>query len=701
MSSKMTGRVPDKGKIYAYRKDRFGGRMIAIINALRLAHRLDADLRVCWPAVDDIGKTFNDPSEFFDPGFITRHLIAQPEWDTDGVQPLRLLDHPDLTTQDIAKMLARGRNLLVDTCYFILPLADETRSAVMAEAIALWRAFPLAPDLRSALTTMAGRLGPDVTAYHVRRGDVLAPDKLWTDKFVPDEYFLQHLASTVSAGGQVMLFSDDAGTVARYKAAFPGIFDPETILPDGEWTVGQRDALAFGQISLCGRVRAPPNSAFSFGAALLGGVDFREVTADLSMRDSDHAGDALLTRLSMVDRAEDVATKGEITQAVPYLLRHLRKKGRLAEAPAVLERLVASGLERTLIPILGLETLLEIGELGSFPASLPIELAMLDDAARAAMLIASGLALRGDATACAHLAATAIWTAPFHHATGVLVSAMSSIGMLDARSFLPFEGLDPRLSVPANTVLDAPCLAAIRSHFPPGPFRLPSHLPLVLDWSPLLRVAAGRVANSATARSFRSNVERLAVLDPQPAIQSLAALVSPPEAAMVRLQQLAHAHPHNLLARHRLSLMASQTGDHAQALELADSLVTAQPDRPAALAWRGLLRLETGDERGAMGDLIAATTAGLAFPGLYLAAATAARRLGQAGPESRALDQAVLQAPFDIRIRLARSAFFIRSGEKDAARAELEIATQINPNHPQLAELRSRPIFRKTRPARP
>jgi len=126
------------------------------------------------------------------------------------------------------------------------------------------------------------------------------------------------------------------------------------------------------------------------------------------------------------------------------------------------------------------------------------------------------------------------------------------------------------------------------------------------------------------------------------------------------------------------------------ALDLARSLVAAFPDQPARLAWQGLLRIETGDPDGGLADLISATKAGLAIPGLCLAIATAAQKQKDTKSAKTALDQAVMLAPFSVKVRLARAAHYLRMRDFDAARADLAVAERNGPDHPRVAVLRQK-----------
>ena len=58
-----------KGRIYAYRRDRLGGRLRSMVNAMRLAEWAEVDLRVLWP-VGRYAQELADPKEFFSTEFV-------------------------------------------------------------------------------------------------------------------------------------------------------------------------------------------------------------------------------------------------------------------------------------------------------------------------------------------------------------------------------------------------------------------------------------------------------------------------------------------------------------------------------------------------------------------------------------------------------------------------------------------------------
>ena len=62
-----------KGRIFAYRRDRLGGRLRSMVNAMRLAEWANSELRVHWP-VGRYAQELANPKEFFSDDFVDEFI---------------------------------------------------------------------------------------------------------------------------------------------------------------------------------------------------------------------------------------------------------------------------------------------------------------------------------------------------------------------------------------------------------------------------------------------------------------------------------------------------------------------------------------------------------------------------------------------------------------------------------------------------
>jgi hypothetical protein len=111
--------------------------------------------------------------------------------------------------------------------------------------------------------------GKTLTAYHIRRGDIIldpiASNKLWPNKFIPQEFYEQHLDVTLrDPNAQVLCFSDTPIEVDRLKENDPDrVQGFKDLLGNREFTTGARDFLELYAMSRCQQIYGPPSSAFS------------------------------------------------------------------------------------------------------------------------------------------------------------------------------------------------------------------------------------------------------------------------------------------------------------------------------------------------------------------------------------------------------------------------------------------------------
>lgn len=290
------GAAPAPGSLIAYRADRLGARLISIVNAIRIAEDHGVAFCVCWPRAGGMSAALNDATELFAPGFVARHFADQHALGARRRAAVSLSRCPD----EALGLLAAGRDVAVEMVRGVAVLPGEEADHVAARVREVFRALPWAPALAGPMA----RLGADLraaTACHIRRGDLIRHvkpmHKPWPNKYVPDELFRPHIAAALAEGRPVVVFSDDAGVVARLAREHPGLRAAADLVPAAGLTPAQRDLLELAAMSLCDRIVAPEGSAFSATAATLAGRPPCDVVASLPPEARDAAHAALLTRL--------------------------------------------------------------------------------------------------------------------------------------------------------------------------------------------------------------------------------------------------------------------------------------------------------------------------------------------------------------------------------------------------------------------
>ena len=69
------------GKIFAFRNDRMGSRLIAILNAIRFAKDFDVDFRIYWLLTEGMSEEIKVPGEVFSESFMAKHFVPKEEFD--------------------------------------------------------------------------------------------------------------------------------------------------------------------------------------------------------------------------------------------------------------------------------------------------------------------------------------------------------------------------------------------------------------------------------------------------------------------------------------------------------------------------------------------------------------------------------------------------------------------------------------------
>jgi hypothetical protein len=654
------------GTILADRTDRLGGRMIAIANAMRLAHLFDRPLRIHWPAVNDIGADLNDPLQLFDAGFAARHILPALPPDLTVTRTGWLSGQPTATARTL---LDTGAIIATDMAFDLFAFADEDPADVAAQVHALWDTFPLAPTLRALRDRLRATLGTDTVAYHLRRGDILHGEETrwapWPDKHRPDEYVDRHLALTLARGLRPLVFTDHPPAAAALCARHPQLIDAATILPSDGLTPAQSDAAAFIALSLCRTVYGARHSAFSLIPTLLGGGTCRDILDDLPADDLRAATAALAARLSAISPAALPGAEGEPIQSAAVLARTGPRTGLAAPARAAIGHLIDAGLEASCLYPLHAELAVITGDPQDTPANPDLQ---RPDLAR--LRVAEALT----SATPAPLAATALWLAPGHLPVLHALSLLYLTGRIDAANFFP---LDPASPLPPRSFdpVAQPHLTAYAARHGLGP-DLPDLDALLVDWSPLLHDIRDRVPARWLALPLSFDTPRARSLR----------LLADPATPVTDMAALAAATPDDPFLQHRLSRIARRAGDLPLARTAAETALNLAPIDAARHAWAGLLALQSGDHVTGRTRIRTAMEGGLMLPGLAVALS---RAPGSEDDQTAPLINALAHAPGDPRLFVPLAEAQIRHGNATAASGTLAALERAAPDHPRLPALRA------------
>lgn len=684
--------APKRGSLITFRNDRLGGRLISLVNMLRLAQTYDLPFQVRWHASDDIAKIFNDPAEFFDPNFVAQHFITAGAWHAlrgDVIRP-STLGTPDIAT--LRSLIDQGRHILIDPSFGHLVLGGENAQTVARQTAETWAHFPLSTALRDEAARITAQMGPNATGYHIRRGDIITTprvmNKPWPHKYIYDEVYEAHITHSLAQGTTPILFSDDADTLSRFTNRFPGLRAAQTLLRKSACTPGQNDLLELLTMAACAKIIAPNASGFSSTAATLGGVQHIDILADLSPAQATAAAEALVARTRHIPSTPPkLREKGHLSQSLGHMVPYLRGLGRHREAAEILQSHIDAGLNIShLYPQLA-EAWLTLGDIDRTRALGTTvhrrEVHYLVDLATTTALCGLADRAAGDTAQMANRMLTAYWNAPQSPLICGLVGALLQSGTLTAHTFLPTTpAAMTTLIRPSMRLMQSPALANNLDLDPTAPL-VPATDPLLWDWAPLMRPAPKDWLRKHRLRAHyeRGLARRRRQINDADA-QSLQALfdmhLGDQDGWFARLNTLAKANPDHAMVQHRASLAAFTNGRIPLALDRATAAISADAAAPAHRIWRGILRAKANDHTGAFYDLNWAADAGFTLPRLHLRLAAAAAKTGNVPAQLRAMDSAIRIAPRDAVSRLTRAEYHDRRGDHDRALADLAIVMRFD-----------------------
>ncbi|WP_170569541.1 hypothetical protein [Ruegeria atlantica] len=291
-----------KGVFIGQRKDRMGARLLMMLTCIRLAEDFGTTYKVNWFPQGSDAPELDHPQELFDPGWMDAHFLngkefeklnktALPIWAFQGDQsPDRLIAH-----------LEAGRSVLVEEGFEVLAFPWEDIEAIRPRYREFIHQIGFTSEIRTIMDRADAKLsGQGVSAYHIRRGDILngLPWKhtTWPAKIEPEELYEAHLDKTT--GQTAIMFSDQPELIASFQQRYPNLLQMSDIADVSGITRAQRDFLELFTMSRADHVIAPFISAFSMAAARISGrqrLVFKDV---LTEHEISSANDRVIDRVA-------------------------------------------------------------------------------------------------------------------------------------------------------------------------------------------------------------------------------------------------------------------------------------------------------------------------------------------------------------------------------------------------------------------
>lgn len=441
------------GAIVAHRNDGMGGRLTAMLNALRVARDHDLPFYVGWTTHGLTRPELRNPDHIFDPDFLAAHFF-----DVDVLQQVypRLIDlmilPPDLDRAGFQARIAAGDSFMSQTFMdpVVLPWedADQIARAVPGHLRDIRFSQVVTDQMAHIDQALAGS---DLAAYHIRRGDIIrdpiASNKLWPNKYIPREFYELHLERLLAAGGtRVLVFSDTPEEVARIKQmGGDAILTFDDLVGGVPLEQGQRDFLELYTMSRCPRTFGPPESAFSQTAARIGGGQVIAVEQALSEDDRITALDRMTER--MESRSPLFLGHGDTGQNMPFMINHQLDQGRPDRARDILDAYLRDGFDRAYIYRLLSELAIYTGNIDACDT---VHAAVYDNPVYLELSIAEANGFgaiaslaKGDHDTARRRAITAFWERPLEPTIVQTVMNMAlTCGALDRGAIYP---IDPAL----------------------------------------------------------------------------------------------------------------------------------------------------------------------------------------------------------------------------------------------------------------
>ncbi|NQZ72271.1 MAG: hypothetical protein HRT60_04320, partial [Dinoroseobacter sp.] len=292
------------GTIVSHRNDGMGARLIAALNAIRIAKTYDLPWHICWTTHGMTRPELQNPSDLFSEPFVEQclsdhDLMSEVQERATDLTTLA----SDLTRDGFLNLARQGATFLSALPMGVVTLPWEDEEEMRLALPDCLNSFEFSSDVQAMMTRIdAAFEGAALSAFHIRRGDIIhhpvASNKLWPSKYVPREYYEVHLERLLEIpAARILVFSDTPEEVVRLKKVDARVQSFDDLVGQAELTVSGRDFLELYAMSRCKRIYGPPSSAFSQTAALIGGGSVEAVDEALAPEDCIRAMEIMTDRL--------------------------------------------------------------------------------------------------------------------------------------------------------------------------------------------------------------------------------------------------------------------------------------------------------------------------------------------------------------------------------------------------------------------
>jgi hypothetical protein len=253
----------------ADRKDGFGSRLIAVLNAISFGEYYKSECRIVWEEKPDRGKwhTVGSIDRVFSESFIQKYAIAK----NDVGSVIELEEFVALSN----KGNSRKNDAQFVRMHWLLPdeMQDVVGKSFLKAALARnYKKLEFHLDLADVIA-IANQLEikPGTVAVHLRAGDViygLLRYNLDTGgKAVPYQLAAEFLKRCRSDGRDVIVFGQDVD-LCRALASEYGATFADDLVPAQEWNSAQRELFDITVISRCETAFGGESAFLQLGAAI-------------------------------------------------------------------------------------------------------------------------------------------------------------------------------------------------------------------------------------------------------------------------------------------------------------------------------------------------------------------------------------------------------------------------------------------------
>ncbi|WP_254439148.1 hypothetical protein [Ruegeria arenilitoris] len=343
-----------------------GARLLMMLTCIRLAEDFGTTYRVNWFPQGADAPELDQPQELFTQGWMDDHFLSQKEFGklTQNALPIWSFQN-DASPDRLIAHLNAGRSVVVEEGFEVLAFAWEDIEAIRPRYRDFIHRIGFTDEIRAIMERADAKLsGQGVSAYHIRRGDILngLPWKhtTWPAKIEPEELYEAHLEK--NADTTAIMFSDQPELIARFQKRFPNMLQMADIVDVSGMTRAKRDFLELYTMSRADQVIAPSVSAFSMAASQIAGYQskmFREV---LSEEEVSNANEKVVDRLTKgVSGFLNPSEAAHIYAKATFHLLDFRSEDRTVSATEIASQILNAGADNAFLPLLQAINLFYLG----------------------------------------------------------------------------------------------------------------------------------------------------------------------------------------------------------------------------------------------------------------------------------------------------------------------------------------------------